>query len=308
METSNKQNSDLLAKGGGNATSGGVSMQASVAASIAVQALIGDSLDGRLGLGAAKPISVLAESEIPVDDIAIETDAKGWVFIQSKNSLSGGTTTLNSEFGKTCDEIARLWVLTSSGDGKRGWNRPLQHGQDAIVIAIGPTSSGTFKTHLHQALNAVRAGSIPTLNGEAEKARKAFETLLGKAFAAHGVTNGLDVNEVMKFVHVLTFDFAGADRGLAETRIATHLDEPDKARAAFKVIEKLCQDTMTARSRCDVDKTRTELAANGLPVKSATPSVSEKLSGIQSSVNALTAAIRPASENTYRAGSGNLDS
>lgn len=299
MGTSNKQNSDLLAKGGGNATSGGVSMQASVAASIAVQALIGDSTDGRLGLGAAKPISVLAESEIPVDDIAIETDAKGWVFIQSKNSLSGGTTTLTSEFGKTCDEIARLWMLTSSGDGKHGWNRPLQYGQDAIVIAIGPTSSGTFKTHLHQALNAVRARSIQTLNGEAEKARKAFETLLGKAFAAHGLTSGLDVNEVMKFVHVLTFDFAGTDRSLAETRIATHLDEPDKARAAFKVIEKLCQDTMTARSRCDVDDIRTELAANGLPVKSATPSVSEKLSGIQSSVDALTAATRPVSENTY---------
>lgn len=264
MATSKKRNGDLLAKGGGNATSGGVSMQASVAASIAVQALIRNSLDTRLGLGAAKPISVLAESEIPVDDIAIETDAKGWVFIQSKNKLSGGATSLTSEFGKTCDEIARLWILTSSGDGTRGWNRSLQHGQDAIVIAIGPTSSGTYKTHLQQALNAVRAASITTLNEEAEKARKAFETLLGKAFAAYGAPAGLNVNEVMKFVHVLVFDFGGTDRGLAETRIATILEEPDTASAAFYVVEKRCQDTMTARSRCNVEDFRTALLAAGL--------------------------------------------
>ncbi|RTL94127.1 MAG: ATP-binding protein [Hyphomicrobiales bacterium] len=291
-------NEGLLAKGGGNATSGGVSMQASVAASIAVQVLVRNSLDSSLGLRTAKPISVLAETEIPVDDIAIETDAKGWVFIQSKNKLSGGAATLTSEFGKTCDEIARLWMLTSSGDGTRGWNRPLQRGQDTIVIAVGPTSSGTYKTHLQQALNALRAGSITTRSDEDKKSLKAFEALLGKAFAARGASSATDMNEVMKFVHVLVFDFDGPDRGLAETRLEKVLDEPDKARAAFKVIEKLCQDTMTARSRCDVDKIRTALAADGLPVRSATPGWREELSGIRRTLDALHGPIQHAEQST----------
>lgn len=292
MAKAKMKGANLLAEGGGNATAGGVSMQASIAASIAVQALIGNSMDARLGLGAAKPVAILAETEIPVDDIAIETAASGWVFIQSKNSLSGGGTSLTSEFGKTCDEIARLWLLASLGDGKRRWNRRLQQRQDAVLVAIGPSSSGTYRTHLPQALNALRAGSIATLNEAQKNALEAFEALLGKAFAARGAPSTVDVNEVMKLVHVMVFDFGGPDRGLAETRIGTILEEPDQAGAAFNVIEKLCQNVMTARSRCDVDGVRTALEAAGMAVKGATPSVREQLGRIQDSSQKTMDAVR----------------
>ncbi len=112
------ENSSLLAKGGGNAPAGGVTMQASVAASIAVRLLADVALDKRLGLGAAKPTAIRFETEVPVDDVVIETDFGGWVFIQSKSSLTGRFV-LTSELGKTCDEFARLWLLTKDGQGGR---------------------------------------------------------------------------------------------------------------------------------------------------------------------------------------------
>ena len=77
----------MLASGGGNATSAGITMQASVAASISVQIIRGVSLDPRLGLGAAKPVSIRLETEVPVDDILVETD-KGRMGLRSGEEFS----------------------------------------------------------------------------------------------------------------------------------------------------------------------------------------------------------------------------
>jgi hypothetical protein len=137
----NQRKKTLLATGGGNATAGGVTFQASVAASIAVQAINATSIDGRLGLGAAKPTIIGLETDAPVDDILIGTDADGWVFFQAKNRLQNSAS-LTSELGKACDEFARIWILTQTGIGARGWDRPMVQGRDAMVIAVGPTTSG----------------------------------------------------------------------------------------------------------------------------------------------------------------------
>lgn len=256
----------LLATGGGNATASGVSFQASVAAYFASQGLAEAPLDARLGLGTAKPTSFRLETEAPVDDILISLDTGGWAFIQGKNSLANSAS-LTSELGKTCDEFARLWEATSTGSGAHEWDRPLTAGIDVMVIAVGPTTSGTIKHHLARALNIARDGSSATLSRDQAKALDSFRKLIGKALKERGsAVAGVDPNAILKFVHILDFDFGGPHRTTAETVLANALTNRLSAPAALAVLEKECERRMAARNGIRLAGLRSELARGGVPI------------------------------------------
>jgi hypothetical protein len=256
----------LLATGGGNATASGVSFQAALAAYFASHGLAGAPLDARLGLGAANPTSFRFETEAPVDDILISLDTAGWVFIQGKNSLTNSAS-LTSELGKTCDEFARLLELTSTGSGRHGWDRPLTAGIDVMMIAVGPTTSGTIKNHLARALDIARDGSSATLSQDQAKALDNFRKLMGKALEARvGAVTGVDPTTILKFVHILDFDFGGPHRTTAETVLANALTNRSSAPAAFAVLVKECERRMAARNGISLAGLRSELARGGLPI------------------------------------------
>lgn len=94
--------------------------------------------------------SIRFETEAPLDDILVETDAAGWIFVQVKTSLSLSES-LESEFGKTVAQIVRQWRACAAGDGKRGWDRSLANGRDRMLIAVGPGASGTVANDLASA-------------------------------------------------------------------------------------------------------------------------------------------------------------
>ena len=259
----------LLAKGGGDATAGGVSIQASIAASFAARLLAGIGLDKRFGLGAAKAIAIRCEAETPVDDVVVETDAGGWIFIQSKNTLTASFSLKTSELGKTFDEIARLWLLTCRGAGSGGWDRPLIYGKDAIVIAVGYATYATVKVGLARVLNSVRSKSTATLNQTESLHLTSLRALLRSAFDEHGAAADLDIDSVLKFVHIVDYDFRGNDRELAEQWISPLLELPSEASIAFKAIEHHCQSAMVNRARLDGVTLRQALAADGMMLKTA---------------------------------------
>lgn len=256
----------LLATGGGNATASGVSFQASVAAYFASQGLAEAPLDARLGIGAAQATSLRFETEAPVDDILISLDTGGWAFIQGKNSLTNSAS-LTSELGKTCDEFARLWEAASAGSGARGWDRPLTAGLDVMVIAVGPTTSGTIKHHLARALDVARDGSSTTLSQDQKNALASFRKLMGAALTARGgAVASVNPDEILKFVHVLDFDFGGAHRTTAETVLANALTNRSPAPAALTVLEKECERRMAARNGVSLAGLRAELARSGVSI------------------------------------------
>lgn len=233
------------------------------------------------------------ETEIPVDDIAVETDAGGWVLVQSKNSLTNQTA-LSSELGKTCDEFARVWLLTISGDASRGWDRPLSIGKDAMLIAVGPGTSAPIKTHLPAALAKLRTGSIGALSGQQSDALNSFRKLMRAAFDARGAASTLNIDDVLKFIHVIEYNFGGPDRGLAEVALSTALEEPTQSPAALNVIEREFEKMMTARTGTDLPALRNVLAAAGTPLSSATgqkvdlkASVQEILEGQRDVIRAM---------------------
>ena len=256
----------ILATGGGNATASGVSFQASVAAYFASQGLAEAPLDARLGLGTARPTGFRFETEAPVDDILISLDEGGWAFIQGKNSLTNSAS-LTSELGKTCDEFARLWEAASAGSGARGWDRPLTAGLDVMVIAVGPTTSGPIKYHLARALDVARDGSSATLSQNQKNALASFRKLMGAALTARGgAVAGVDPDAILKFVHVLDFDFGGAHRTTAETVLANALTNRSSAPAALSVLEKECERRMAGRNGVSLAGLRAELARSGVSI------------------------------------------
>lgn len=260
----------LLATGGGNATASGVSFQASVAAYFASHGLAGAPLDARLGLGSANPTGFRFETEAPVDDILISLDTVGWAFIQGKNSLTNSAS-LTSELGKTCDEFVRLWEAASTGAGQLGWDRPLTAGIDVMMIAVGPTTSGTIKNHLARALDIQRDGSSATLSQNQKTALDSFRELMSRALKARGgAVAGVDPNAILKFVHILDFDFGGPHRTIAETFLANALTNRSAAPAALAVLEKECERRMAARNGISLTGLRSELARGGVPINAPT--------------------------------------
>lgn len=260
----------MLATGGGNATASGVSFQASVAGYFASEGLAETPLDARLGLGAAKPIALRFETEAPVDDILISLDTGGWVFAQAKNSLTNSSS-LTSELGKTCDEFARLWETSSTGTGARGWDRPLSSTTDVMVIAVGPTTSGTIKNDLARALDIHRDGSTDTLSTGQKNALESFKKLMKDALAARGgIVAGVDPETILRFVHIVDFDFGGPHRTTAESVLANVLADRSTAPATLAVLEKECERRMAARNGITISGLRGELSRSGVVLHAPT--------------------------------------
>lgn len=199
---------ELLAPGGGNATAAGVSFQAEVGALFAIHMLAERRVDGRLGLGDVRVRSVRFETEAPVDDILVETDSGGWIFIQAKTKLTLSTTP-NSELGSIAGQIVRQYHACAQGNGARGWNRALLPDHDRILIAVGQGASAPITDHLAKALSALQAHSTAPIPGNQQTALDRFSTCLKDAWRAlTGAAPGDDaIRTLLNYVRVCMFDF-----------------------------------------------------------------------------------------------------
>jgi hypothetical protein len=264
-----------VSKGGGNATAGGVTFQASVGAIFATQLLAERTIDPRLGLGNVRPKSVRFETDAPIDDIVVETDHSGWVLVQAKNSLTLSAK-LNSELGKTAEQIVRQWIASLTGTGTRGWNRPLDISKDRFVIAVGPGSSATLTTNLEKALASRRATHTAPLPAAQRDALRALETLLKAAWRSvtGAAARVADIQKIIPFISVLRFDVQGPDRTAATETVAHVTERQNRASAAFLALERACQNLMVARQGADAPAFRLALDQAGIELK-APPSYAE---------------------------------
>jgi hypothetical protein len=255
-------NDSILAHGGGNATAAGVEFQAKLGAWFASQLLAERPLDLRL---TGKCISSLRfETEAPIDDILVQTDG-GWIFVQAKTHITLSENS-NSELAKTADQFVRQWLACSTGDGERGWNRPLQPDRDRFLLAIGPNTSRSLAIDLAQGLAARQAfGSAQLPKAQTTAVRK-FDGLLERAWiAVTGQSPATkEILAISKLVTILTFDFDGADRMTTEEILLQVLDIPAQTGAAFSTIAQLCQELMRQRTGGDMPMLRSQLLAAGV--------------------------------------------
>jgi SpoVK/Ycf46/Vps4 family AAA+-type ATPase len=262
--------SDLLARGGGNSAAAGVSFQAAVGATFAARLLADRMLDERLRLGHAGIRSLRFETEAPLDDILVETDAAGSVFVQVKTALSLSEN-LDREFGKTISQIVRQWEACARGDGKRGWDRSLVAGRDRMLIAVGNGASGTITDDLAVALSSLQASSaapLPQAQQQAlDKTRallsRAWQQIVGTAPAAQ------EVDAALRFVSIIQFNLDGPDRTAAVETLAHVTESAGDASAIFSAIEQQCERLMAGRRGTNAVDLRLALAGIGARLRAA---------------------------------------
>jgi hypothetical protein len=251
---------DLLARAGGNATAGGVTFQAEVGASFAVYLLAERRLSERCGLGNAHIQSLRFETEAPVDDILIETDLGGWIFVQAKSTLSLSGSS-DSELGSVADQIVRQWHACAQGSGQRGWDRPLEPSGDRILIAVGRNTPATIAEHLASALASLQANSAAPLPMQQQTALDTFTARLHEAWHAliDVPPDSPTMRSLLSYVSICKFDFNGADRQLAVELLRPLLRDENSAEAGFAVIAQQCQKLMSSRRGTDASGLRRDL-------------------------------------------------
>jgi hypothetical protein len=241
-------NKEILARGGGNATAAGVAFQASIGAVFAAQLVAERIIDARMGLGNARIASLRFETEAPVDDLLIETDQGGYVFIQAKTKLTLSNQA-GSEIGKVADQFVRLWLSCARGTGSRGWDRPLRRNVDLALLVVGRDSSAAILKNLSRALTAIQAaGAAPLAEGPLN-ALDRFSSLVERAWTkVEGrPPNRDDITALLKQIMILPFDPEGPDRVSAQETLMAVLESANDAGAAFAVLAEKCKDLMKGR-------------------------------------------------------------
>ena len=250
-----------LATGGGNATAAGVTFQGALGASFAAAAIADRHVDARLGIGAVRIRGLRFETEAPLDDILVATNADGYVFTQAKTSLTLAKK-LDSELGKTAEQIVRQWRVCSGGDGGLGWNRPLVRGRDLFLIAVGPGAAGTVANDLAQALSRRRANATgATTPATQKKALESFTALLEAAWqeVVESPATPEDIGQMLDLTAVVRFDLGGPDAAVVIEMLKSALLRPDDAPAAFDVLGGICEQHMAERTGADARGLRRSL-------------------------------------------------
>ena len=218
------------------------------------------SIDHRLQLGAAKVVTVRMETKAPLDDALAFTSERGVIAAQAKNSLSLSSS-LESEFGKTVEQVVRQWRLCRDGAGNLGWNRPLDRSKDRLLIAVGPGSPATTRLHLARGLEARRQPGPPVLTADETRALGQFDACVRLAWAA-ATTEPL-TDEILQAISQLTFVYTidpdGADRAALAASLGPALANPSDAPSVLNLLERIAGDLMSARGGRDVSTLRNDL-------------------------------------------------
>lgn len=281
MHDSDSDDDSLLAQGGGNSTSSGVSFQAELGALFAAHMLAERRIDERLHLGDTRIRSLRFETEAPVDDILVETDTGGWVFVQAKTTLSLSAK-LDSEFGKTAGQFVRQWLACKPGKGSRGWDRPLDPERDRLLIAVGPTAARTITHDLASALVAIQSpGTAPLPKGQ-RTALDTFSSLLAKSWEAIDgrKPEQSELEDLRKLTYVIQFDLDGADRQVAAEALSAILQDRNSSGAAVSVLMRQSAKLASDRLGTDACDLRRRLAESGTALN-APPSYQSDVGALQ---------------------------
>jgi hypothetical protein len=244
----------LLARGGGNATSSGVLFQSGVASYFGAAMLAEKNIDRFSDLTGTVPVVVRMETEAPVDDILIETNAGGFIFVQAKTRVEFSTGPA-SPFAKTVEQFVRQWLVCAAGSGDRHWNRPLDQTRDRLVLAVGPASSNGIKADLKRALEAKRAQASAPLPQDQQAALDRLTSTIDEIWRTSSATppTSEHITGLVRLIDVLVFDFDGADRSIVSQMMQGLVEKQSDADGT----DGLLRDAFTALSvrRLGVDAT-----------------------------------------------------
>jgi hypothetical protein len=255
---------------GGAATSGGIVFEQQLGALISTWLLAGQQFDARLNLGDAYPKWIRFETEAPVDDILVATSNGGFVAIQAKTTASLSSS-LKSAFGKTVEQLVRHWLACRDGDGKRGWNRPLDPTRDRLMLAVGSQAATSIKDDLAAALRLRAQPGGGELTGKQQGAWDSFAALAEQAWTSN-TNESVDarlLSELAKLVTIFVFDSEGSYRPMAQASLVASLPDAADAGVALSALEGVSGKMMSQRGGADLTVLRQVLMSEGIRLASA---------------------------------------
>ncbi len=138
---------------GGAAVQAGTNFQNRVAAWVAVRILSEAARGPIFGLGEI-PGLLQCETDQPVDDVLVGSHTDAFAFAQIKRSIDLSDSPA-SVFAEAVDQFTRQ-TLEDPVAQHRPWDRKPDPEQDAVLLIVGPGSSGVIRESLRNLLEKVR--------------------------------------------------------------------------------------------------------------------------------------------------------
>jgi hypothetical protein len=266
---------------GGPSTAGGIGFQHEVAAWIATLILAETEATPQWGLGAAVTLEALdAETDHPIDDLAVEASADHRVFIQVKTGLSLAKSRRAASGGRLAplasviDQVVRF---NEAGGGTQARsNRP----DPILVLVAGPGSKGTITEDLRKALDRLRTQS-PQMNlmkaGVTPAEKRALTIVIGHARQSWKEMNkskasDTDLRALLQRLQIDSRAAKNADYYEADSKRllrTTILVEPAQADLAWNTLVSFGASLAANRHRADRAAIRDSLTKQGIALRAA---------------------------------------
>ncbi len=204
------------------------------------------------------------ETEAPVDDILVATDAGGFIAVQAKTTASLSRDPA-SAFGKTVDQFVRYWLACQEGSGSLRWNRLIDPTVDRLVLAVGPRAPADLREELPAALRLASQPGGGALTARQQRAFENFAVCVEFAWtkATAAPYDAAFARVLAEVVTVLVVDGAGPDRSAMLASLDTLVEPPGEAAGLLTALESVCGDLMVRRGGVDPASLRQALLARG---------------------------------------------
>lgn len=236
---------------GGRAEAAGGNYETLVASWYCVRILAGCAGEPPVDLPAdVRLLSIRCQTEAPVDDVLIETSAKGFVFIQAKRSIDLSPSE-TSQLASVADEFIRQYKESADAQSGHSWSRPLDPDRDRLVLVTPSSSSSKITQILPKLLRAVRQQEhVETLSEvqNSAKDREVASVIEAQISRIWTAVNGApptraDMGRLLRLIRVQVLDVEaeGGERNSALDLLrGTVLEQPDAARTAWSSLVEFC--------------------------------------------------------------------
>ena len=247
--------------GGGGATQAGINFQNRVAAWVATRILCDMARVPIFGLREI-PSLLRCETEQPVDDLLVGSRADTFAFAQVKHSIDLSDLP-TSVFAGVVDQFAKQ-ILANRGTGlpRRPWDRKPDPESDALMLIVGPGSSGQIREHLRSVLSRVR--QLLPQQGLSEAAGNAQEARALDVISSHfsrsyqievgTIPNDVELRSALRLMHVELLDVdpnGQAEREAQDALRQVVLRDHRQADSAWSVLVDACAHMAETHSGAD---------------------------------------------------------
>lgn len=258
---------------GGSATAGGVRHEGACLAWAGAYMLAEQPLPA--WATGRRVVAVGAQTSRPVDDVALVTDAGGWITIQAKKGLNLGAAE-SSALGEALAQLVKIFRAGVPNAAGAAGLRPIDPARDRVLVLTDVSAPQTVVNVLVPVVDRLRELPLGVPVGDVPKnetEQRAFELLRGHLSRSWRTECGMEMTEadlraLCRVLAVYRMDFSdvGQHRQAAVTMLEALASDPLEAAEIWRSLEVEAQRLADVRSYLDRDRLVGQLEAQGIPL------------------------------------------